>query len=271
MTPAGPGDAVGGASTAAGRPVVLFDLDDTLMAHREAVAAGIVLHLRERGYAAADDAAVVAAQVLWHELEERHYHAYLAGELTFEGQRRARATEFARAHGDELDGEAAGAWFARYFERYREAWALHDDVLPALDAVEAALPGVRFGIITNGEADFQLAKLVRLGLEVGHPGRIGHLVASGAEGVTKPDRRIFEVAVSRFEADGAVSGAAYIGDRLRTDAIGAAEAGLVGVWLNRSGERPAEVEATDAAAAGVHEIRTLAELAPLLADSLAVE
>ncbi|WP_400994132.1 HAD family hydrolase [Agromyces sp. GXQ0307] len=254
----------------AGRPVVLFDLDDTLMAHREAVAAGIVLHLRERGYPADADG-VVAAQALWHELEERHYHAYLAGELTFEGQRRARAAEFALAHGDPLDDESAGAWFTRYFERYRESWALHDDVLPAFDAIEAALPGVRFGIITNGEPDFQLAKLVRLGLEVGHPGRIEHLVASGAEGVTKPDRRIFEVAVARFAADAAVSRAAYIGDRLRTDAIGAAEAGLVGVWINRSGERPDEPEATDATAAGVLEIRTLAELAPLLAERLAVE
>ncbi|GAA2043309.1 HAD family hydrolase [Agromyces tropicus] len=260
--PGGPGALEG---PGAGRPVVLFDLDDTLMAHREAVATGIVLHLRERGYAAEE----AAAQRLWHELEERHYHAYLAGELTFEGQRRARASEFAHAHGDRIDDEAAGAWFARYFERYRESWSLHDDVGPALDALERALPGVRFGIITNGEHDFQLAKLVRLGLEVGHPGRIEHLVASGAEGVTKPDRRIFEVALSRFAAGGAVSGAAYVGDRLRTDAIGAAEAGLVGVWLNRSGERPAEPEATDAAAAGVVEIRTLAELAPLLADRLA--
>lgn len=249
---------------------MLFDLDDTLMAHREAVAAGIVLHLRERGYPA-DEGAMVEARELWHELEERHYHAYLAGELTFEEQRRARAAEFALAHGDALDGDAAGAWFARYFERYRESWALHDDVMPAFEALESALPGVRFGIITNGEADFQLAKLVRLGLEVGHPGRIEHLVASGAEGVTKPDHRIFEVAVARFAADGGVTRAAYVGDRLRTDAIGAVEAGLVGVWLNRSGERPAEPEATDAAAAGVLEIRTLAELAPLLAGRMVVE
>lgn len=245
-----------------GRPVVLFDLDDTLMAHREAVAAGIALHMRERAYTGD----LAAAQALWHQLEERHYHAYLAGELTFEQQRRARATDFALAHGDAIDDDDdAGAWFATYFERYREAWALHDDVVPALDALEAALPGVRFGIITNGEAEFQLAKLVRLGLEVGHPGRIEHLVASGAEGVTKPERRIFEIAIERFEAGAPVTGAAYVGDRLRTDAIGAARAGLVGVWLNRSGARPSNLDATDAAAAGVHEIRTLAELPALLA------
>ncbi|GGI47617.1 putative hydrolase of the HAD superfamily [Agromyces flavus] len=246
--------------------VVLFDLDDTLMAHREAVASGILAHLRERGY----EAEVAESRALWHELEERHYHAYLAGELTFEQQRRARAAEFARAHGDALDDEAAGAWFARYFEHYRASWALHDDVEPAFDALERALPGVRFGIITNGEEAFQLAKLVRLGLEVGHPGRIEHVVASGSEGVTKPDARIFRAAVARFAASSPVGAAAYVGDRLRTDAIGAARAGLVGVWLNRSGERPDESDAADAAAAGVLEIRSLAELPALLRDRLVV-
>lgn len=255
------------ASDAGASPVVLFDLDDTLMAHREAVAAGIALHMRERAYAGDLD----AARALWHELEERHYHAYLAGELTFEGQRRARAIDFALAHGEAIDDEAAGTWFSRYFERYRESWALHDDVLPAFDAIESVLPAVRFGIITNGEVEFQLAKLVRLGLEVGHPGRIEHLVASGAEGVVKPDRRIFEIAVERFAAAAPVAVAAYVGDRLRTDAIGAARAGLVGVWLNRSGGRPAEVDARDAATAGVHEISSLAELPALLAQTMAAE
>ncbi|WP_286329429.1 HAD family hydrolase [Agromyces marinus] len=240
---------------------MLFDLDDTLMAHREAVDAGIALHLHERGYVA--DAA--SARALWHELEERHYHAYLAGSLSFEGQRRARAAEFALAHGETLDDADAGAWFDRYFERYRESWALHVDALPAMDAIERVLPGVRFGIITNGELDFQTAKLARLGLATE---RFEHVVASGAEGVAKPDRRLFGIAIERFAADAPVSGAAYVGDRLRTDAIGAAEAGLVGVWLNRSGEHPAETDAAAARAAGVLEIRTLAELAPLLAARL---
>ena len=52
------------------------------------------------------------------------------------------------------------------------------------------------------------------------------------------------------------------------DAIGAARAGLVGVWLNRHGEQPEAVDTADAAAAGVLEIRTLAELPALLADRM---
>jgi putative hydrolase of the HAD superfamily len=59
--------------------------------------------------------------------------------------------------------------------------------------------------------------------------------------------------------------AAYVGDRLRTDAIGAAKAGLVGVWLNRLGETPSADEAAAARTAGVLEIRELAQLPTLLA------
>jgi putative hydrolase of the HAD superfamily len=241
-------------------PIVLFDLDDTLMAHREAVEHGILLHMRERAY----NVEPVTAQRLWHDLEEEHYHAYLAGRLTFEGQRRARARAFAIAHGDELDEAAASAWFARYFERYRESWALHDDAVTALDALVAALPRVRLGVITNGELDYQLAKLERLGVL----DRFEHVIASSEVGVTKPDARIFQLAVERFGADAAATSTAYVGDRLVTDAVGAASAGLVGVWLHRQGAPAGADEVAEAGASGVLEISGLAELAPLLAEHL---
>ncbi|ANJ28962.1 hypothetical protein ATC03_14460 [Agromyces aureus] len=228
------------------------------MAHREAVADGIRLHMRERAY----DGDSEAAQRLWHELEERHYHAYLAGDLSFEGQRRARARDFALAHGETLDEPGAGAWFDRYFEQYRAGWRLHVDALPTLDALEAALPGVRLGIITNGEPDFQRAKLERLGIL----DRFEHVVASGAIGATKPDPRIFDVAIERFAADAPVARAAYVGDRLHTDALGAAGAGLVGVWVDRHGTVLDSPDADAVRAAGVIVIPDLAELTAKLVE-----
>lgn len=244
----------------AASPVVLFDLDDTLMAHREAVVAGILRHMRERAY----DGDERAAAGRWHELEEEHYTAYLEGALSFEGQRRARAAAFAREFGDELDERAASAWFAEYFRHYRDSWALHDDVLPALDALATALPRVRFGIVTNGELEFQTAKIVRLALH----GRVEHVIASGEVGIAKPDPGIFHEALDRFARTGPVSAAAYVGDRLRTDAIGAARAGLVGVWLNRHGVRPPDDEAAEAIDADVVEIHRLDELAAQLVPRL---
>ena len=237
--------------------VVLFDLDDTLFAHRAAVAAGIQKHVSTLGspYGSLDADTTVS---FWHDLEETHYHSYLAGRLDFEGQRQARARDFAARHGVALDDEAASVWFATYFERYVESWALHDDALPCLDALTARIPGVRFGLITNGDLAFQTRKVTTVALDQ----RVEHVIASGELGVVKPDPAIFLHACSVFGV--APGDAAYVGDRLRTDAIGAARAGLTGVWLDRTGETPPPADAADAAAAGVLRIASLAELPALL-------
>lgn len=244
--------------------VVIFDLDDTLFAHRAAVARGIIAHIEHVGGFDGIDAPDAVA--LWHALEEQHYHSYLEGTLDFEGQRRARARDFAAAHGVHLEEAARGIWFDSYFEHYTAAWTLHDDALPSLDALETAISGVQFGIITNGDQAFQQRKLdrvrltARMGLDT-HPERF---VTSGALGFTKPDPRIFEAACAAFGA--APDAAVYVGDRLRTDAIGAAAAGLTGVWLNRDGSTAAPDEAAEAERLGVIEIATLDELVPALLD-----
>ncbi|MFF1878135.1 HAD family hydrolase [Leifsonia sp. NPDC058230] len=237
--------------------VVLFDLDDTLFAHRAAVARGIEAHVAALGepYGSLPTASSVA---FWNDLEERHYHSYLAGRLDFEGQRQARARDFAARHGVSLDDEAASAWFAAYFERYVESWDLHPDALPCLDALTVGIPGVRFGLITNGDLAFQTRKITTVGLDA----RVEHVIASGELGIVKPDPAIFRHACEVFGV--APAEAAYIGDRLRTDAIGAATAGLTGVWLNRTGAVPSADDAADARSAGVLEITTLAELPALL-------
>lgn len=206
--------------------LVLFDLDDTLLDHRGAVVRGIHAHVGALG--APYGSGEVDAEELWHSLEDAHYHRYLSGELTFAEQRRTRALEFAAAHGVTLDDTAADAWYDSYFQHYRDSWLLFDDALRCLDAVEAA--GAQIGVITNGEPDYQRVKLVQTGLD----GRFPHVIASGAEGVAKPDAGIFRIACERFGI--AESESLYVGDRLMTDAAGAAAAGLIGVWLNRFGE-----------------------------------
>ncbi|TFD81995.1 HAD family hydrolase [Cryobacterium fucosi] len=238
--------------------VVLFDLDDTLFAHRGAVADGILRHLAALGgpFDGVDQAGAV---VLWRELEERHYHSYLAGRLDFPGQRRERARDFAAAHGVPLTDREAADWFLAYFEHYRASWRLHGDVLPCLAELGAAIPGIRFGLITNGERAHQQPKLERTGLD----GRLERVITSAAFGVAKPDRRIFEHACGVFGV--APADAAYVGDRIRTDAIGAAAAGLTAVWLDRRDATVDPADAADAARLGVLRITGLAQLPVLLA------
>lgn len=233
--------------------LVLFDLDDTLFAHRAAVSTGIRRYAAELGepYGALAATELVA---LWHDLEEQHYHSYLAGRLDFEGQRQARARDFAARHGVVLGDAEASAWFSDYFEHYVAAWSLHHDALRCLDALEATIAGVRFGLITNGDLAFQRRKVEAVGLDA----RMERLVASGEVGVAKPDTRIFDVACAEFGVR--PEQAVYVGDRLRTDAIGAARAGLTGVWLNRRGDVPSTDDAAEAASLGVIELSSLDEL-----------
>ena len=234
---------------------VVFDLDDTLFAHREAVAQGIVEQMRAVGIEPLDRASAVAH---WHALEERHYHRYLAGELDYEGQRQARAADFAASHGVSLSAEQASRWFMDYSEHYRSAWLLHDDALGCLAALRTARSGVRIGVITNGDEDFQRRKLDGVGLNE----HVDVVVASGSFGVAKPDPRIFLHACELLGVE--APDAAYVGDRLRTDAIGAARAGLTGVWLNRRDEKPDAVDAAEADALHVIELRTLDDLVAAL-------
>jgi len=245
-------------SLSAGAPsVVLFDLDDTLFDHQRSVALGVAAKRRVHGgaVAAADDA---GGMRLWHHLEEVHYSRYLHGELDLQGQRRVRVQEFLRHHGEELDDSAADAWYADYLDYYDQSWVLHDDALPCLDALEASIPGVRFGIITNAELDYQTPKLDRLALSP----RMRHVIASGEVGVPKPHPRIFQHACELFEAE--PQRAVYVGDRLQTDARGAVDAGLTGVWLDRGVVVPDPDEVAEAQAVGVLVIRSLSELPALL-------
>src|SRR5690606_13219394 len=206
--------------------------------------------------AAVDDA---EAMRHWHHLEEVHYSRYLHGELDLQGQRRVRVQEFLRHHGEELDDAAADAWYDDYLSHYDESWVLHDDALPCLDALEARIPGVEFGIITNAELNYQTPKLDRLALSP----RMRHVVASGVVGFPKPDPRIFQHACELFGVQ--PQKAVYVGDRLQTDARGAADAGLTGVWLDRGVVVPDDDEVAKAQEAGVLVIRSLNELPDLLA------
>lgn len=207
--------------------VMLFDLDDCLMAHSRAVAIGLGRARTEAGgaIADADDAGELRR---WHYLEEHHYGRWLRGEIDFIEQRRERVRGFLAPFGmTPSSPDEALAWFDRYMLGYRASWSLFDDVLPALDALEVAVPGIRFGVITNGDLTFQTEKLEAIGLA----DRMEHVIASGEIGVAKPSAAIFELAADAFGVP--VASCAYVGDRLRTDAAGADAAGMLGLWLER--------------------------------------
>lgn len=148
-----------------------------------------------------------------------------------------------------LGDRAADAWFDRYVEHYKAAWALFPDVVPVLDALAA---GYRHGILSNSSVANQDPKLRHLGLR----DRFDVLVCAAELGVSKPEAAAF---LAACEALGLPPGeVAYVGDQPEIDARGARDAGLLAIWLDRDGLRGPGPD-------GVHRIGGLDRLPPLLA------
>lgn len=199
---------------------MLFDVDDTLVDHTTAVRTAIRAHLRDLGLPHHDDA--LAA---WHEAEERHFARHLAGELSFQEQRRARVRDIV---GVDIDDAAADTWFAGYAARFETEWRCFGDVRAALQRLDER--GLSLGVVTNVGAVHQRRKLDRVGLD----GRFEVLVGLDTLGVGKPEPAVFRHACELLGTTPADT--AFVGDRLDHDALGARDAGLRAIWLDRSGD-----------------------------------
>ncbi|MGB2851854.1 MAG: HAD family hydrolase [Solirubrobacterales bacterium] len=230
---------------------VLFDLDDTLLDHDGASLAALEAAL-EREHPGIEGDRHRAAVVEWRRLEELHYRSYLDGEIDVGEQRRRRAGGLLEWLGKpSRPSTDLDAWYEEFLAGYRGHWSLFDDVEPALDGLERA--GYALGVITNAEGEAQRLKLAAMGIER----RLPLVVASAEVGVAKPDAGIFAAACDRLGCP--PERVAYVGDRLETDARGASEAGLRGIWLFREGR--------DIQGSGTSDIATIAtldELLPLL-------
>lgn len=105
-----------------------------------------------------------------------------------------------------------------------------------------ALAGERrsLAVVSNGSSEASVRRILD---RVGILDFFAHVLASGTEGVEKPDPEIFRRAVLRLGVR--PEEAVYVGNLARTDARAAAAAGLHGVWLNREGfgygEDPPEI------------------------------
>jgi putative hydrolase of the HAD superfamily len=229
---------------------VLFDLDGTLMDHDAARAAGLRAHL-SNWLPGLDADELVRLGSEWQRLEALHYDEYTRGECTFAEQRRRRVQGMREAVWHKPAEElTADAWFSSYLRHYRAAWRSFDDVLPALAALAAVEPSVALGVVTNGEGEPQRAKLAAIGLSE----RFRVVVASGEEGVAKPETEIFALACERLGVEQKQT--VHVGDRLDLDAEAAVAAGLHGIWLDRRG--------TASSPAHIVRISTLHELPAVL-------
>ena len=186
------------------------------------------------------DEAVAAASFILDEVEEQVYDPALFIHYT--------ATII-----EHMGGRGAGV--VRVAECIYEQWALnhhfamYDDVAPVLTELSAR--GYILGVISNSHRSLDaFTEHFKLN------GLIKTTVSSAAHGFMKPHRSIFDAALQRAQV--VPSEAVMVGDSLKADIEGARAAGLRGILLRRSGERPASMPE------GVPLITSLHELTDLL-------
>ncbi|MFJ8114057.1 HAD family hydrolase [Streptomyces sp. NPDC096132] len=226
---------------------VVWDVDDTLFDYTTADREGMRGHLVAEGLL---EGYGTAEQGLdrWREVTDQQWARFSAGEVTFEGQRRDRVRVFLGR--PELTDEEADDWFGRYLGHYEAAWALFPDVLPTLDALAASH---RHAVLSNSSLRVQDHKLRVLGVH----NRFETILCAAELGVSKPEAAAFLAACDALGLP--AHEVAYVGDHPEIDGRGAAEAGLLSVWIDRYGGTAAvEVQP------GRHRIATLAELPAIL-------
>ena len=215
-----------------------LDIDDTLVAFTAAGRWALATMIRR------DD--------LWGEWErttDRFVAMVVAGELEYAQMHEQRTRCFLDDLGIAIDASSVAEFELRRRDLQRGGWRLFDDVLPCLDWLCAA--GVRIAAVTNASGAHQRAKLADLGLAR----FFDHVAIAGEVGLAKPDPRMFHSVCLAAGCD--PSEAVHVGDKLDTDAIGARDAGLAAVWLDRA-------ESSMDAPAAVHVISGLGELPQLL-------
>lgn len=222
---------------------VLFDIDDTLVdtrgAFRQALALTTGTYLPDLPVERYDE-----VLVLWRADSNGYYRRYTNGTLGYEAQRRARANQVQETFGGQpLDAAAYRAWGAVFEDGLQGAWSAHDDAVGAVEELRTA--GIAVGALSNAAVAYQTRKLERAGLA----GTVPMLVGLDTLGVGKPDPRVFAEGCRLLGTDPART--VYIGDELDIDALAAARAGLVGIWLDRPGSRRFPISDDDVAAAGV--------------------
>lgn len=212
---------------------VFFDLDETLLDDERTALAALTETCRWAGEQR-PGLDVDLLRSTYQAVNHSFWHSY--------DQRRETRTGDEIRHAMWLEGLTVCAMpdadFAEelsqtYHAMRDKTYALFDDAMPCLTALR---PHYTLGLLTNGASSLQRAKVNALGLEA----HVDYVVVAGEVGISKPDAGIFHHALSLAGCE--PREAAMVGDLLDRDILGAMNAGLLPVWINRHGELGEEGE-----------------------------
>jgi putative hydrolase of the HAD superfamily len=213
---------------------VLFDLDDTLFDHWACTRAALAdLSGRFPVLGGMLPGAVEAEHRRL--LEELHLEV-LGGRMTVDDARVERFRRLLAFAGGTADAATAADVAAAYRLTYLEHWQ------PVEGAPEllAALHGrVATGVVTNNVASEQRQKIAACGFGP----LLDAVIISEDAGVTKPDPRIFRMALDALNCEAGAT--VMVGDAWETDIAGARAAGIRPVWFNRFGTESPDRSVTE--------------------------
>ncbi|WP_186526154.1 HAD family hydrolase [Leekyejoonella antrihumi] len=208
---------------------VLLDLDDTLIDTTAALVAAGAVAMAALWPDAPTDVHRAAAR-LYRDDPAGLFRRFMQGEITFEQMRAVRLTavcdKFSLDPVEDAGPRYDTAFAPAFRAAYGEPGRLFEDAVPLIERIRAQ--GTPVGLLTNSNDDFTKAKLEATGLA----GRFDCVVTRDALGFGKPDPRVFHHTCQLIGIDPGRS--TYIGDDLHADALGAAAAGMTGIWLNRT-------------------------------------
>jgi putative hydrolase of the HAD superfamily len=213
---------------------VAFDLDDTLLDRRRS----FEQFAQRQWERFSQPLASVAQDRYVHVLTQLDRNGYAPRKGLFAGM----AAQFG------LPVDLAETLLNDYRAGFPAACVLFPDALRTLKMLRAS--GLKLALITNGSMRMQSRKLECLALSA----MFDAILISDAEGVSKPDARIFHLAVERLGVR--PDRALFVGDDLEVDVAGARAAGLHAIWCRASDASPI----VDAVAV----IDRLTDLPPLL-------
>jgi putative hydrolase of the HAD superfamily len=202
---------------------IVFDIDGTLLQHEMALEKSLHnLYLFIKNKIPHSNFNEFLS--LWNTKLKHYFNEYLNGKISFEEQRILRVQSVLGNWGYKISLEEALEVFRVYLVKYEQNWELYTDVLPCLNK----LGNFSLGVISNGDGEQQRRKLTSTGIN----SFFKSIIISGDVGSRKPQPEIFQRGAKELNL--CLNEIIYVGDHLESDAFGALNAGMHGVWINRT-------------------------------------
>ena len=161
----------------------------------------------------------------WKVVAQKIFDEYSAGLHTFDEQRHLRVKKIFELNGTLLDENGIEERFKVYWSNYEKGVSLFPDALGILENLKKH--NIQTGLISNGDTSNQRWKLNKEKLT----DYFDPIIISGEVGVSKPDLRIFEIALEKAGANKETSW--YVGDSPVHDIEPALKFGINVIYLNR--------------------------------------